>query len=81
MAQQQNGDSQMWLRKEARDLFIRVVNTIIMRGAENAIPKTDVICTEAKKVVDNAFTFFPEPEIEEEEKVNEFDAKLPVIEK
>lgn len=74
MAQQQNNDNQMWLRKEARDLFTRVVNTIIMRGEENKLPDADKICDVAKKITDKAFENYPEPEEETKTDKNEFEA-------
>lgn len=58
MAQQQNNDNQMWLRKEKRDIFTRVVNTIIMSGKQDS----QDICQEAKRIADNAFEYYPEPE-------------------
>jgi len=63
MIQNDKLSNEMWIRKEKRDIFTRVVNTIIMRGIENSLPTSpDEICRIAKQITDSAFEFYPEPE-------------------
>lgn len=46
-------------QKEARDLFVRVVNTLFMSNKDLG---TDKILATAKEVVDFAFKSYPAPE-------------------
>ena len=58
-----------WGSKQARELFCKCVNSFIIKAGADKDPIIDFAITQAKKVVDSAFEYYPDNQDEKEEKM------------
>lgn len=56
-----------WGAKQARELFCKSANSVLLRQPEGKAPDMKVTLEIAKRIVDAAFEYYPEDESGEEE--------------